>query len=132
MDEATVSDWFDLYLNTLAARGRGESEDLKPLLEFYAVPLVVATDDASHALTTAEGVTDFARQQVEGMQAAHYHRTEIIEARVTVLNVTSALYRGAFARQRLDGGEIGRLGVTYLITDGTAGLRISALAVHSP
>jgi hypothetical protein len=132
MDEATVTGWFDLYLTTLAERGRGESDDLIPLLDFYAVPLLVATDDAASLLSDAQDVTAFARQQVAGMRASDYHHTETIDAQVTTLNATSALYRGAFARQRADGSEIGRLGVTYLITDGPAGLRISALAVHTP
>jgi hypothetical protein len=35
------------------------------------------------------------------------------------------------SRERGDGDEIGRLRVTYLITDGSAGRRISALLVHS-
>jgi hypothetical protein len=51
---------------------------------------------------------------------------------VTVLNATSALYRGTFSRQRSDGVEISRLTATYLVTEGAAGRRISVLAVHSP
>lgn len=95
------------------------------------MPLVVATNDAARALTGAEDVTGFARQQVDGMRAASYDHTETIDYEVTTLNATGALYRGDFARQRADGSEIGRLGVTYLITDGPVGLRISALAIHA-
>jgi hypothetical protein len=32
----------------------------------------------------------------------------IVESDVTVLNTTTALYRGTFSRQRSDGGEINR------------------------
>lgn len=66
------------------------------------------------------------------MRAADYDHTEVLSSEVTVLNSTSALYRGAFSRQRSDGSEISRLTVTYLVTGGPAGRRISALAVHSP
>jgi hypothetical protein len=72
------------------------------------------------------------QQQVDGMLAAGYARSEILGSEVTVLNSTSALYRGTFSRQRSDGGEINRLTATYLVTDGAAGRRISVLAVHSP
>ena len=65
-----------------------------------------------------------AQQQVDGMRAAAYDRTEVLSAEVTVLNSTSALYRGAFSRQRGDGGEINRLTVTYLVTDGPVGHRL--------
>jgi hypothetical protein len=57
-------------------------------------------------------------QQVDGMRAAAYDRSEFIDFEITVLNSTSALCRGTFARQRSDGGEIGRLTATYLVTDG--------------
>jgi len=132
MDEVAVRSWFDQYLAAFAACGRGESDDLNALLEYYGVPLIVATDDAARALTSAEDVTGFARHQVEGMRAASYDRTEMLHTEVTTLNATSALYRAALARQRADGSEIGRLGATYLITAGPEGLRMSALAVHAP
>jgi hypothetical protein len=65
------------------------------------------------------------------MRAADYHHSDLLGSEVTVLNATSALYRGAFSRRRADGSEIGRLTVTYLVTDGTVGRRTSALALHS-
>jgi hypothetical protein len=132
MDEAGIRAWFDEYLAALAARGRGESDDLGALLEYYAVPLLVAADDPARALTAEDDVVGFARQQIEGMRAANYDHTETIDSEVTTLNATSVLYRADFARQRADGSEIGRLGVTYLITNGPAGLRISASAVRTP
>ena len=101
MDEAAIRSWFDQYLAALAVCGRGESDDLDALLEYYGVPLLVATDDAAQALTTAGDVTGFARRQVQGMRAASYDHSETIR-------------------------------VTYLITNGPGGLRISALAVHGP
>jgi hypothetical protein len=70
--------------------------------------------------------------QVDGMRAAGYHRTEILDREITALNSTSALYRGTFSRQRSDGSEISRVTATYLVTDGPPGRRISVLAVHSP
>ena len=65
------------------------------------------------------------------MRAADYHHSDVLGSEVTVLNAMSALYRGAFSRRRADGSEIGRLTVTYLVTDGMVGRRISALALHS-
>ena len=65
------------------------------------------------------------------MQAANYDRSEVLESRVEILNRVSALYRGHFSRRRSDRSEIGRLRVTYLLTDRGAGRRIAALVVHS-
>ena len=65
-------------------------------------------------------------------RAAGDDHSEVLVSEVTVLNATCALYRLAFSRRRADDADIGRLTVTYLVTDGSAGRRISALALHSP
>jgi hypothetical protein len=131
VDNSDVSRWFAEYLDVFAACGRGE-RDTASLLAYYGVPLLLTTDGGYFALTSDDQVVAAVQQQVDGMRAAAYDRSEIIDSEVTVLNSTSALYRGTFARQRSDGSEIGRLTATYLVTDGPVGRRISVLAVHSP
>src|SRR6185312_5433064 len=101
------------------------------LLGYYGVPLLLTTDGGFFALTSENQVVQAVQQQVEGMRTAGYQRTETLGAEVSVVNSVSALYQGTFSRQRSDGGEIGRLTATYLVTDGPAGPRISVLAVHS-
>ena len=129
VDSSEVRRWFAEYLDAFAACGRGE-QDTDSLLAYYGVPLLVTTGQGFFALTSDDQVVAAVRQQVDGMRAADYHGSEILGAEVSVLNSTSALYRGTFVRRRSDGGEIGRLTATYLVTDGTAGRRISVVAVH--
>ena len=131
VDSNDVSRWFGEYLDAFAACGRGE-RGTASLLAFYGVPLLLTTDGGFFALTSDDQVVAAVQQQVDGMRAAAYDRSEILGSEVTVLNSTSALYRGTFSRQGSDGGEISRLTATYLVTDGAAGRRISVLAVHSP
>ena len=131
VDNNDVSRWFGEYLDAFAACGRGE-RDTASLLAHYGVPLLLTTDDGCLALTSDDQVVAAVKQQVEGMRAADYGTSEVLDSKVTVLNATSALYRGTFSRRRRDGGEIGRLTATYLVTDGSVGRRIAALAVHSP
>lgn len=131
VDGSDVSRWFGEYLDAFAACGRGES-DTGSLLGYYGVPLLLTTDDGFLELTSDDQVVATVRQQVDGMRAAGYAHSEILGSEVTVLNSTSALYRGTISRQRSDGSEINRLTATYLVTDGAAGRRISVLAVHSP
>jgi hypothetical protein len=130
VDNGAVSHWFGEYLDAFAACGRGES-DTASLLAYYGVPLMVTTDGGISPLTSDDQVVAAVQGQVEAMRASGYSRSETLDSQVTVLNATSALYRGTFSRQRGDGGEISRLTATYLVTDGPAGRRISALAVHS-
>jgi hypothetical protein len=131
MDTSEVSRWFDGYLEAFAACGRGEA-DTGTLLGYYGVPLLLTTDDGFFALTSGDQVVAALQPQVDGMLAAGYARTEILGSEVTVLNSMSALYRGTFSRRRSDGGEIGRLTGTYLVTGAGADRRISVLAVHTP
>ncbi len=72
-----------------------------------------------------------AKQQVDGMRAAKYDHSDVLESESVVVNATSAIHRGTFARVRGDGSEINRLRVTYVITESSRGRRISALLVHS-
>jgi hypothetical protein len=131
VDSNDVKRWFSGYLDAFAACGRGERETAT-LLEYYGVPLLITTDDGYYALTTDDQVVAGIQPQVDGMRAAAYSNSAIVDSEVNVLNATSALFRGTFSRQRSDGSEINRLTATYLVTDGVAGRRISVLAVHTP
>jgi hypothetical protein len=55
---------------------------------------LLTTDDGLVALTSGEQVVAAVQRQVDGMRAADYDRSEVLDSEVTVLNSTSALYRG--------------------------------------
>src|SRR4051794_24560817 len=120
MDAGAVRAWFDRYLDVFATLGRGDSGDVRALLHHYSVPLLVTTDEGVRTLTTADDVIAFARQQVDGVRAADYHHTDMVDPHVTSLNTTSVLFSARFVRRRASGAEIARLRVTYLIVDGPA------------
>jgi hypothetical protein len=119
------------YIAAFAACGRGE-RDTQSLLAHYGVPLLLSTDDVFSALTGDQEVVAWAQQQVDRMRATDFDHIEMRDSKVTVLNATSALYRGSFSRHGRDGHELSRLTATYLVTDGPEGRRISALAIHGP
>jgi len=131
VDRSDVSRWFAEYLDAFAACGRGE-KGTASLLAYYGVPLLITTDGGFFALTSDDQVVAAVQPQVDGMRAAGYHRSEVLGSEITVLNSASALYRGMYSYHRSDGTQISRVTVTYLVTDGAAGRRISVLAVHSP
>lgn len=126
-----LSRWFGEYLDAFAACGRGE-QDTVSLLAYYGVPLLITTDGGFFALTSDDQIVAAVQPQVDGMRAAGYQRSEVLGSEITIVNATSALYRGMYAYHRGDGSEISRVTVTYLVTDGAAGRRISVLAVHTP
>jgi len=130
VDPNAISQWFGEYLDAFAACGRGEA-DTASLLEYYGVPMLITTADGFYALTTDDQVVAATQPQVDGMRAAFYDHSVMLDSEVTILNSTSALLHATFSRQRSDGNEIQRLTGTYLITEGATGRRISVLAIHS-
>jgi hypothetical protein len=132
MDEHEVKRWFDAYLADFVALGRGDIDDVRRVLDYYGVPLLLSSDAGSMVLLDEAQVLGAAQQQIDGMRSAGYDRSDELGAETTVLNRSCAIHRGRFSRLRADGIEIARLEVTYLITDGTAGRRISAIVLHSP
>ncbi len=131
MDADEARRWFNSYFAEFVALGRGELDDVRRILDHYGVPLLLSTDAGSAVLTDEDQVLAAARQQVDRMRSVGYHHSEELTAETTVLNRTCAIHRGRFARLRADGTEIEQVEATYLITDGAAGLRISAIVVHS-
>ena len=130
VDTAEVDRWFRDYLDVFATCGRGESEAAS-LLAYYGVPLLLSTDDGFVALTTDDAVVSMAQRQVDGMRAADYDHSDVLDFKISPLNSVSALCRGKFSRRRRDETEIARLTATYLVTGARESRRISALVVHS-
>jgi hypothetical protein len=131
MKSTDVRDWFATYLETFAAFGRGDRTDMEDLRQYYDVPLLLTTDRGALALDSEDSVARALTEQIDGMRAAGYERSELLESRVELLNAVTALYHGHFSRRTSDGSEIGRVRVTYVITDRGTDRRIGALIVHS-
>jgi hypothetical protein len=129
MDEAAIRAWFDDYNDGFGAAGRGDTDDLAPLLEHYAIPLLITTPDAVISLPTLEHIRGVIGQMVDGMRAVDYQRTDVVEAQTTALNATSVLLTTVLSRVGTDGRELQRLDVTYLVVDEGAGPRIAVMAV---
>ena len=131
MDKVKVDRWFTSYLADFGAVGRGDTGEVRRLLQYYGVPLLIGTDAGCSAFVDEAQVLAFAQQQVDGMRSAGYDRSDELAADTTVLNASCALHRGRFSRRRADRSEIARIECTYLITDGPVGRRISTIVVHS-
>jgi hypothetical protein len=124
-----VTRWFDEYLDTFAACVRGE-QDMARLLDHYGVPLIVTSDDGVTTLMTDDEASAVLQGMVDGLRALGYHHTEVLNSQVTLLNSTSAVYRGTMSRRDRSDAEIGCPTIGYLVTEDAAGLRIAVLATH--
>ncbi|MDT5236304.1 MAG: hypothetical protein QOF47_2291 [Mycobacterium sp.] len=129
VDTDAVNRWFDEYFDTFSACARGD-RDMSELLSHYGVPMVLTTDDGVTTLMTDDEAAAVMQSMVDGLRANGFHHTEVLHSEVSVLNSTSAIYRGSMSRRNVDGAEIGSPTITYLVTDDVAGLRIVLLATH--
>jgi hypothetical protein len=129
VDAGAVSRWFDEYFDTFAACVRGD-RDMAALLSCYRVPHVVTSDDGVIDVVTDDEAAAVMQSQVDVLRAMGYHHTDVLHPEVTVLNSTSAIFRGSMSRRDHDGHEIGCPTVTYLVTDDPVGLRIRLVAVR--
>ncbi|OJZ68334.1 hypothetical protein BRW64_01760 [Mycolicibacterium diernhoferi] len=129
MDTGAVRRWFDDYLDIFAAAARGD-RPVAELLDCYAVPLLLTTDEGVLSLATRDELAAVMQGQIDVLRAQRYRSTGLISAEVTGLNASSAVYRGVFVRHDVDGAELGRVAVTYLLVDGSDGAQIAVLASH--
>lgn len=131
MDERGVRSWFQAYVADFVALGRGDSDDVRCLLQHYGVPMIISDDSGCVFLTDQDQLLAAVQPWIAALRAAAYDRSQELLAGTTVVNRTCALHRAAFARLRADGTEINRVDTTYVITDSPTGRRISALLGHS-
>jgi hypothetical protein len=129
MDAKAVSRFLDEYLDGFAACVRGERE-IAALLTFYGLPLIITSDDGVIALTAESDVAAVIQGQVDGLRGLRYRRTQVLQSEVVDLNAASALYRASLARYDDKGDEIDCPTITYVVTDGDDGPRITMLAAH--
>src|ERR1700738_144743 len=127
VDTDAVNRWFDEYFETFSACARGD-RDMSALLSHYGVPLILTTDDGVTTLMTDDEAAAVMQSLVDGLRANGFHKVEVLHSQVSVLNSTSAIYRGSMSRRDAEGREIGSPIITYLVTDDVAGLRIVLLA----
>jgi hypothetical protein len=100
VDLADMRGWFTEYLLAFAACGRGASDDLGALMDYYGVPLLLTTDADAVALMTEADVLNAIGGQIAGLRAAGYDRTETLDSETTVINATTAFHAAELSRQR--------------------------------
>jgi hypothetical protein len=131
LDADAVGRWISEYLSTFAACARGDG-DIASLLGNYGLPMIVTSDEGVVTLMTDDEAAAVIQSKVDGLRALRYDHSQVLHSEVTVLNVTSALFRATLSRRNVDGGEIDCPTVTYLVTDDVAGPRIVLLAAQGP
>ena len=130
MDVTDFRTWYSDYFDEFVALARGDHDDASQLLTWWGAPLVFGTAAGCVYLMDDAAVLAALQQQVDGLRAAGYIRTEERSAETTVLNASCVLHRVGLVRLRSDGTVIAAMDVTYLVTEGPQGRRFSAVIIH--
>lgn len=125
-----LREWFDHYLEAFAAAARRDGS-MSSLLDHYAVPLTVTTDEGVVTLATDHQVASVMQSQVDALYAQGYGSTDVAAFEVSAFNASSALLSTALIRRTVDGDDIAILAISYVVADLPAGRRIALMAVHS-
>jgi hypothetical protein len=91
VDVNDTRDWLEDYVRVFEACGRGASDDISRLMDYYGVPLLLTTEATAVALMTDQDVLAAVHDQISGMRAAGYHRSETLRLETTSINGTTAL-----------------------------------------
>ena len=130
MDSSEIRDFFQGYLDAFASTVNDAAES-GGMLNFCAVPLIVAGDEEAQVLTSEEDVLALMQRAAAGLQSDRFSHSELLDSHLIEVNRSTVLFRGEFSRRRTDGTEIQRIGASYLIARSVQGLRIFALAPHA-
>jgi hypothetical protein len=130
VDISEIRDWFQGYLDAFGATVNDAAES-GGMLNFCAVPLIVAGNEEAQVLTSEEDVLALMQGTASALQSDHYSHSELLDSHLIEINRSTTLFRGEFSRRRVDGTEIQRIGAFYLMARSVSGLRIFALAPHS-
>lgn len=96
MDVEDTRDWFAEYVRVFEACGRGASDDTGRLMDYYGVPLLLTTEATAMALMTEQEILAAVHEQISGMRAAGYDRSETLDSETTSINATTALQTAEF------------------------------------
>ena len=127
MNEDVASAFFDEYIETFY-RCEAGAEDLRAMLSFYFVPFSFSSTQGFTFLADEAAVLAFVGQMVERLRAAGFATAETIHREFVELNSVSSHCIYSFLRRRLDGSELERMTVTYLLAETNAGVRIITFA----
>lgn len=124
---AAVRAWYGRYLAVFMALARGERDDVAALLDFYAAPLVLATEGRVTIMPTAEAVLELAQSLIVQLRQADYAGSETHRLEARPLHARAAWIEGTFSRRNRAGAIFERFGVAYLVVRPEDGWRIAAI-----
>jgi ketosteroid isomerase-like protein len=125
MNEETVvtrvlADYYDAF-STL---------EVHAVLPYFHEPSVLIGPQGVFAAPTYAVLTTAFTAAIEGLRARGFGRSELSVRNVKSLSATATLVTGVAVRYKVDGQELERVGVTYVLHKADTRWKIAVLIVH--
>ena len=125
MNEETVvtrvlADYYDAF-STL---------EVHAVLPYFHEPSVLIGPQGVFAAPTYAVLTTAFTPAIEGLRARGFGRSELSVRNVKSLSATATLVTGVAVRYKVDGQELERVGVTYVLHKADTRWKIAVLIVH--
>jgi ketosteroid isomerase-like protein len=104
--------------------------EVHAVLPYFHEPSVLIGPQAVLAAPTYAVLTTAITPAMEGLRARGFGRSELSVRNVNSLSATATLVTGVAVRYKVDGQELERVGVTYVLHKADTRWKIAVLIVH--
>ena len=104
--------------------------EIQAVLPYFHEPCLLIGPQGVFPATTRDVLATAIAPAMEGLRARGYGRSELSMRSVRQLSATATLVTGVALRYKLDGQELERAGVTYVLHKADTGWRIAVLILH--
>ena len=106
--------------------------EVPAILSYFHEPTLLIGPQGVLAAPTSTVLAASFTTAIDALRARQYGRSELSVRSFRSLSATAAIVTGVALRYRLDGQELERVGVTYVLHKADGRWRIAVLIVHDP
>ena len=106
------------------------SLDPQATLPFFHEPTLLIGQQGVYAAPTHNMLTPFLATAIDSLRARGFGRSELRVRRAEPLSASTTLVAGVALRYKVDGQELERVGVTYVLQSAADRWSIAVLIVH--
>ena len=108
------------------------SFDVRAVLPYFHEPSLLLGPQGAFAAPTHDALAPVLTALIESFRARGFGRSELTVRRVECLSASAHLVTGVAVRFTVDGRELDRAGVTYVLYNADSHWKIAVLIVHQP
>jgi len=106
--------------------------DAQAVLPYFHEPALLIGPQGVFAAPTHDVLRPIVAPVIDSLRARGFGRSELVVGRAEPLSASTHLVSGVAVRYKVDGQELERVGVTYVLQSSDHRWRMAVLIVHDP